>query len=68
MFVACLSSSPTVDTLAASCPAPVTLQGRSCQLVGQRVIYKDAASGGEVQHVELSMDRGVPWEAAVAFK
>ncbi|KAL4451948.1 hypothetical protein ABPG75_007610 [Micractinium tetrahymenae] len=46
----------------------VTIKGRSCQVVSQRVIYKDGASGGEVKHVELSMDRGVPWEAALAFK
>ena len=46
----------------------VTIKGRSCKVVGKRVIYRDAASGGEVQHVELSMDRGVTWEAALAFK
>ena len=43
-------------------------QGRSCTQVSKRVIYCDAASGGQVHHVELSMDRGVPWDTAQAFK
>lgn len=58
-------NSPLVPSPRAAAPI---LQGRSCQVVSQRVIYQDASSGGEVKHVELSMDRGVPWEAALAFK
>ncbi|EFN55772.1 hypothetical protein CHLNCDRAFT_51983 [Chlorella variabilis] len=46
----------------------VTIKGRSCKVVSKRPIYRDATSGGEVQHVELSLDRGLPWEAALAFK
>lgn len=55
----------TVWVPAPAAPAP---QGRSCRVMSQRMVYKDAASGGEVKHVELSMDRGVPWDAALAFK
>ncbi|PSC70731.1 strawberry notch [Micractinium conductrix] len=46
----------------------VTVKGRSCTLVGKRVIYRDEGSGGEVHHAELTLDKGVTWEAAVAFK
>ena len=59
-----------LPTLPARVPLlpPPCLQGRSCQVVGKRVIYQDEVSGGEVFHVELSLDRGVPWDAVLAFK
>jgi hypothetical protein len=31
-------------------------------------MHNDAASGGEVFHVEVGLDRGLPWEAAKEFK
>jgi hypothetical protein len=64
------SSTVHLTLLGLTCLASISLhpQGRSCKVVGKRPIHSDAVSGGEVQHVEISLDRGLPWEAALAFK
>ena len=46
----------------------VTISGTSCSLTSRTLVHKDPSTGGEVQHVELAIDKGLPWEDAVAYR